>query len=159
MFSRALPLLTASLFAGAILVLAQQPASKPPSEPHRAADAVQDAQTPRSGTAERPEQKKSAHDKSDVFAKPRTINPAVDDQAQKGRVLGFDFARDPFDAKRPMQTFEEVMKADVDAKGKVMELQRKLLESTSSNRRSIRRQRCRAASRYALARQFGWATT
>jgi hypothetical protein len=36
--------------------------------PPRAPDAVQDAQTPRTGGATRPEQQKSQHDRSDVFS-------------------------------------------------------------------------------------------
>ena len=44
-------------------------------------------------------------------------------------MTGFDFSRDPFGAKKPMQTFEETMKADIDAKPGVMAAQRKLLES------------------------------
>jgi len=44
-------------------------------------------------------------------------------------VTGFDFSRDPFDAKKPLQTFEETMQADIDAKPGVMAAQRKLLES------------------------------
>ena len=42
---------------------------------------------------------------------------------------GFDFRRDPLNAKKPMMTFEEIMKEDIAAKPKVMAPQRKLLES------------------------------
>src|SRR4029450_10110354 len=45
-----------------------------------------------------------------------------------GGALGFDFARDPLNAMKPMQTFEETMKADVDARPGVGAAQRKLLE-------------------------------
>ena len=41
-----------------------------------------------------------------------------------GRPEGFDFARDPLDAKKQMQTFDEVMKADLADKPKVMETQK-----------------------------------
>src|SRR5688500_1689107 len=102
----------------------QQPQPAPPK------DAVADAQTPRGAPAARPEQKKSEHDRSDAFkaAKAKPITPALDKQPQDGKVTGFDFFRDPLDAKKPMQTFEETMKADVEAKPKVMALQRQLLE-------------------------------
>ena len=44
-------------------------------------------------------------------------------------MLGFDFYRDPLGAMKPGMTFEEIYKADVAAKPKVMATQRKLLES------------------------------
>jgi cytochrome c peroxidase len=94
-------------------------------------DAVQEAQTPRSGSATRPEQQKSPHDRSDLFdarSAPGSSS-ALESQPDKGRGLGFDFARDPFNAKRPMQTFDEIMKADVAEKPAVTAAQRRLLES------------------------------
>jgi len=57
------------------------------------------------------------------------ITGALKAQPDGGKVVGFDFARDPFNAKAPMQTFEESMKADVANKPGVMAMQRKLLES------------------------------
>ena len=94
-------------------------------------DAVQDAQTPRETPLERPEQKKNAHDTSGVFSATNAepSSPAFKDQPEQGQTQGFDFYRDPLDAKKPMQTFEETMQADLEAKPKVMEAQRKLLES------------------------------
>jgi cytochrome c peroxidase len=126
------------LAGGAVLVLGgilvgvwsgatdgQTPPPRPP------ADAVQDAQTPRQVPETRPEQRKSEHDRSRVFA-PGAPAPssssALPSQPDEGRVVGFDFARDPFNATKPMQTFEETMKADIDAKAGVMAAQRKLLE-------------------------------
>ena len=93
-------------------------------------DATAEAQTTREVAADRPEQKKSAHDRSDAFAATgaEPSSSALEDQPQKGQITGFDFYRDPLDAKKPMQTFEETMKADVAAKPKVMADQRKLLE-------------------------------
>ena len=32
-------------------------------------------------------------------------------------ILGFDFYRDPLNAKKPMQTFQEIMQADIAQKG------------------------------------------
>jgi cytochrome c peroxidase len=98
--------------------------------PPRAPDAVQDAQTPRTGGATRPEQQKSQHDRSDVFSAQSApaSSTVLENQPDKGQGLGFDFARDPFNAKRPMETFEEIMKADVAAKPGVTTAQRQLLE-------------------------------
>ena len=106
--------------------------SEPSSEVSPAPfDAIQDAQTPREIPLERPEQKKNAHDLSDVFSatKAEPSSTAFKDQPEQGQTQGFDFYRDPPDAKKPMQNFEETMQADIEAKPKVMETQRKLLES------------------------------
>ena len=43
-------------------------------------------------------------------------------------MLGFDFARDPLNAKQPMQPAEEIQKNDIADKPKVMAAQQKLLE-------------------------------
>jgi cytochrome c peroxidase len=86
-------------------------------------DAVAQAQAPAAGQpapAPTPEALKPAN------APPSS--PAFDDQPEKGQANGFDFSRDPFNAKRPMMTFEEIMQADVAEKPKVMETQRRLLE-------------------------------
>lgn len=93
------------------------------------ADAVEDAQTPRQPAVTRPEQKLSPHDQSPIFVAPNAepLTDAFKAQPDEGKVLGFDFARDPLNAKRPMQTFEEIMKADIDARPKVMSTQRQLL--------------------------------
>jgi len=98
---------------------------------HRAYDVIQDSQTPREIPASRPEQTKNEHDKSNVFKSSNAdpSSPAFQDQPEQGQTQGFDFYRDPLDAKKPMQTFDEIMQADMEAKSKVMETQRKLLES------------------------------
>ena len=103
--------------AGAAIVFAQ--------------DAVQDAQTPRQVQQTRPEQQKTEHDRSDAFspAKAPRSSTALETQPQKGEVQGFDFARDPLDAKRPMQSPEEIVQKDIADKPKVMEAHRRLLES------------------------------
>jgi cytochrome c peroxidase len=99
-------------------------ASRPPY------DAVQDVQTPRAVPAVRPEQQKTEHDLSTIFAPSNApTTPAIKAQPQEGKITGFDFARDPLDAKKPGQTFEETYKADAEAKPGVMSQQRKLLES------------------------------
>lgn len=97
----------------------------------RAADRVDDADSPRDVPITRPEQRKSDHDRSPMFAagNAKPISPALKAQPQEGKVTGFDFARDPLDSKKPMQTFEETMQADMAMKAQVMETQRRLLES------------------------------
>ena len=92
-------------------------------------DAVQNAQTVREVPTTRPEQKKNEHDRSSVFDAQNAMpaSPAFNNQPDKGKVLGFDFSRDPFNAKKPMQTFEETMKADIADRPKVMRTQQELL--------------------------------
>jgi cytochrome c peroxidase len=115
------------LGAQALVVSSQETGKKAPASPH---DAVADAQTPRPVPADRPEQKKSEHDRSDVFqaAKAPALTPALNDQPKGGDITGFDFYRDPLNADKPMMTFAEVMRQDIAEKPKVMELQRRLLE-------------------------------
>ena len=93
-------------------------------------DAVLNAQTVRDVPATRPEQKKNEHDRSNVFDAQNAMpaSPAFNNQPDKGKVSGFDFARDPFNAKKPMQTFEETMKADIADRPKVMRTQQELLQ-------------------------------
>src|SRR5687767_13921039 len=64
-------------------------------------DAVEEAQTPRLVRADRPEQKKTEHDKSDAFdpTKAPKSSTALETQPEKGEVRGFDFSRDPLNAK------------------------------------------------------------
>ena len=115
----------ACLLGGLALAVAARAAAPPPH------DAIADAQTPRDPPATRPEQKLSEHDRAKVF-QPSNAPPssrALEDQPEKGQIQGFDFVRDPLDAKRPMQTFEEIMAADVALKPKVMAAQRTLLAS------------------------------
>lgn len=94
-------------------------------------DAVQDTQTPRDVKPTRPEQAKNKHDEADTFSEEaaRPSSPALADQVGKGKMEGFDFARDPLGAEKPKMTLAEIMKADMDAKPKVMAQQRKLLEA------------------------------
>ena len=101
----------------------------PASRPGVVPDAVQEAQTPRTVPAERPEQQKSAHDRSNVFQASQGLpaSQALPQQPDQGKILGFDFSRDPLNAKRPMQPFEEIRQADAQAKPQVMAAQRQLL--------------------------------
>ncbi len=92
-------------------------------------DAIQAAQTTRSVADKRPEQKLSPHDQSDVFKAPNApvSSTVLKTQPDEGEVRGFDFARDPLNAKKPMQAPEEITAEDK-AKPKVMEAQKRLLE-------------------------------
>jgi cytochrome c peroxidase len=122
-----------ALSAGVLVLLlragaGQGPNAAPPQSPH---DAIADAQTPKEVPEERPEQKKTAHDLSDIFAPSKALptTEALADQTDQGRFLGFDLYKDPIGAMKPGVTFEDVYKALVAAKPKVMATQRKLLES------------------------------
>src|SRR5438445_5103274 len=106
----------------------QTPSTQPPRRPR---DAVAGSPTPKDVAADGPEHKKTAHDLSDVFtpSKASRSSEALVDQPQHGGMTGFDFYRDPLGAMAPGTTFDDVYKAAVANKPKVMALQRKLLES------------------------------
>jgi cytochrome c peroxidase len=111
----------------AVLFLSISPAvegQRPGPTPAR--DAIMEAQAPPSSPPTPQPQ-----DRGDRFeaGKAEPSSGALDTQPDKGQVTGFDFYRDPLDAKKPMQSFDEIMKADVADKPKVMAAQRKLLES------------------------------
>jgi cytochrome c peroxidase len=94
-------------------------------------DAVAEAQEPpRTVSIERPEQRKTEHDRSTIFEaqKARPSSPAFLNQPKDGKNSGFDFYRDPLNSDKPNQEPEEIMKKDMANKPKVMETQRKLLE-------------------------------
>jgi cytochrome c peroxidase len=95
-----------------------------------ARDAAADAQSVKEAPRNRPEQAQNEHDQSKIFDpnQPAPINAALEQQPKQGRMLGFDFARDPLGAERPMQTFDEIFKAESGAKQAVMAAQKKLLE-------------------------------
>jgi cytochrome c peroxidase len=99
-----------------------------PSPPGPSGDVVQQAQTSQAVPITRPEQRKTAHDEQDP-GKNGPPAAATDAQPDKGQALGFDFARDPLNAKRPLQTAEEIMQADIADKPAVTAAQRRLLES------------------------------
>ena len=101
-----------------------------PRQPAAPPDAVAEAQAPRETPVTRPEQQKTDHDRGRFSADDAPpSSAALKDQPDEGKVKGFDFSRDPLNAKKPMQTFEETMKQDVADKPKVTAAQRKLLES------------------------------
>ena len=68
-----------------------------------APDAVQQAQTPSTAPAARPEQNKSPHDQSDVFSPTRAApsSPIFQQQPKEGKNSGFDFVRDPLNSDAP----------------------------------------------------------
>src|SRR3954469_2970808 len=130
MLRRGAVAMTAGLAVAAVS-LAQAPKKAARPQPAAPRDAVVEAQTPRKVAAERPEQQKTEHDRSGAFAAPKAppSSKALEGQPEKGQITGFDFYRDPLNAKRPMETPEEIMKADIAAKPKVMAAQKALLES------------------------------
>jgi cytochrome c peroxidase len=93
----------------------------------RAQDAVQEAQTPRPPKTARVEQNKSEHDKA--HPPPMASSTALAAQPNHGANTGFDPYKDAFGTQRPNETFEEIRKADEQAKPGVADAQRKLLES------------------------------
>ncbi len=111
----------------AVLFLGSWVLNAAPQQPIRdpAAEAVKAQPVPE----ERPEQKKTEHDKADKFdwKKPASLTPALKDQPNGGRITGFEFSRDPLGADKPFTTFNEVMKKESEQKPKVMDAQRKLL--------------------------------
>src|SRR5260370_2007787 len=114
-----------------LLVRSQEPKASAPANGKAPHDAVAQAQTTNEVTMERPEQKKTAHDRSDVFAPSKALptTEALVQQKDHGQMLGFDFYRDPLGAPAPGTTFEDIYKAGVEGKPKVMATQRKLLDS------------------------------
>jgi cytochrome c peroxidase len=123
----------AGFAAGSLVLLAhsQEAKTKPPPRGTEPRDAIAEAQTPKEVPMDRPEQKKTAHDLSDVFAQSNSlpVSEALVNQTDHGQMLGFDFYRDPLGAMRPGTTFEDIYKAGVAGKPKVMATQQKLLES------------------------------
>jgi cytochrome c peroxidase len=124
------PLLAALLIMPGVLIgiwigTGSGQGTAPPRAP---ADAVQQAQTPQAVPSTRPEQQKTQHDQQDP-GKNAPPAAATETQPDKGQGLGFDFARDPFNAKRPMQSADEIMQADIAEKPAVTAAQRQLLES------------------------------
>jgi cytochrome c peroxidase len=106
----------------------QNAANRQPQAPFDAVEEAQrGAQPPGAQGQPQPARPTSDHAAADKPAMP--ITAALNDQPDQGKVTGFDFSLDPFGAKKPRQTFEEVVAADVEAKTGVMDLQQKLLAS------------------------------
>ncbi|HUS34318.1 MAG TPA: cytochrome B6 [Verrucomicrobiae bacterium] len=97
----------------------------------RRPDAVEDAQTPRTVAQRRAEQAKTDKDDPARFKadKAQPSSEALKNQPDQGKVVGFDFSRDPLNAKKPMEKAEEITAKDIADRPGVMEAQKKLLES------------------------------
>ncbi|WP_437990626.1 cytochrome B6 [Sorangium sp. So ce145] len=99
------------------------PTPPPPDAIARAQEACQVA-------VQRPEQRKTAHDLSDIFnarnAEPSS--PVFLSQPKQGRVSGFDFYRDPLNSDKPNEDPTAIMKREIANKPNVMRAQQKLLE-------------------------------
>jgi cytochrome c peroxidase len=121
-----------ALLASGLMLLARSADDKPKAAlTERPRDAIEDAQTPQGVPVERPEQKKTAHDLSDIFAPSKALptTEALKDQTDHGQFLGFDLYTDAVGAMKPGMTFDDLYKTLVAAKPKVTATQRKLLES------------------------------
>jgi cytochrome c peroxidase len=114
-----------ALVVGLVVWAAPARQEKPVRDPAAEAVKAQPVQE------ERPEQKRTEHDKSAAFdwKAPAPLNPALKGQPNEGRITGFEFSRDPLNADQPFRTFEEVMKKESAAKPNVTAAQKKLLEA------------------------------
>ena len=110
---------------------APAPGTQTPPRNANPADAVQQAQTSQPGAENRPEQRKSDHDQSGVFAatKAPAVSTVLKDQPNEGSIKGFDFYRDPLGAEKPFTNPADVVKKESEAKPKVMQAQKELLDS------------------------------
>jgi cytochrome c peroxidase len=111
--------------AAVVAVIAQE---SPKAIPH---DAVADAQQTLPARNARPEQRKSEHDRSDLFKSQNAqpSSPVFKTQDKEGKNSGFDFYRDPLNSDQPSQDPNAIMAKLIADKPKVMEAQRKLLEA------------------------------
>src|SRR5690349_21037402 len=91
-------LLLAATTAAVLLAAGQDPAGKQSGQ--KARDPAAEAFPAKGPAGDRPEQKQTAHDKSEKFdwKKPAPISPALKDQPNGGRIAGFEFSRDPLGA-------------------------------------------------------------
>jgi cytochrome c peroxidase len=114
------------LFVG-VIVLSCAPRDAVRAQPPH--DAVTAAQAPEPVAALRPEQRKTPHDLSNVFAASAAppTSSALSGQVNQGRYTAFDFYRDPLGATRPGEPAEALMRADIAAKPAVMAAQQQLL--------------------------------
>jgi cytochrome c peroxidase len=122
------------LFFGAFAAFVVSAGAQDSRPPRRPNDAVEAAQQPSPVQVRRPEQRKTEHDRSDVFdaRKARPSSPVFEGQPKDGKISGFDFFRDPLNADRPFVTFEEVMNREAAGKPNVMSAQRRLLEGRNN---------------------------
>src|ERR1700739_3818100 len=123
--------LRAVLGASVLLVFAFFPVAAQENSQQASQDAVMDAQQPQSVPVERPEQKKTEHDRSDIFKtqNAQAVSPQLKKQPEEGKTSGFDFYRDPLNSERPGGDPSETAQKLIAQKPKVNALQRQLLES------------------------------
>jgi hypothetical protein len=118
----AFPLVSLFLCPRVIFALPWQDSNAPAQAPAPPKDAVQDAQTTKSVTAERPEQRLTEHDKSKIFRRSAAPHnsPLLNSQSKAGEMRGFDFSRDPLNADLPGRTAAEIRDQELAANKEVM---------------------------------------
>jgi len=109
----------------------QSPGATQPRRTQPLPDAVEDVQTPVPPRRTRPEQQLTEQDHPEKFAPENVmpVSPALKTQPKEGKLAGFDFARDPLNSDKPMQSAQEIMEKEIAAKPMVMAKHRELLES------------------------------
>jgi cytochrome c peroxidase len=95
------------------------------------ADAVEGFVKPAPVSADRPELRKTDHDRSPMFdiTNAEPSSPVFRSQPKGGRITGFDFYRDPLGADQPFTKLEDIVKKESANKPSVMKAQMVLLES------------------------------
>ncbi len=105
---------TLSLIAAGFMLLTRSAGAqgRSTSPTRRPSDAVADAQTPQAVPVERPEQRKTAHDQSDIFApsKAEPSSEALADQPDHGGMIGFDLAGPEFRRALPDSLGEQAQR-------------------------------------------------
>src|ERR1700756_3893869 len=78
------------------------------------ADAVEGFVKPAPVSADRPELRKTDHDRSPMFDITSTepSSPVFRSQPKGGRITGFDFYRDPLGADQPFTKLEDIVKKE-----------------------------------------------
>lgn len=119
------------LFAVCLLVVFALTSLSFQQNPQKSSDAVEAAQKPSPAPADRPEMRKSEHDRSSAFAAQSAppSSSVFSSQPKEGKITGFDFYRDPLNADQPFMKFEDIMKKESAAKAAVMKAQQALLET------------------------------
>jgi cytochrome c peroxidase len=130
MGSCSLRLLGAAALCVAPLVLGARPID-PSGQRPGVQDPAAEAVAVRPDQGNRPEQRLTEHDRSQVFdpARPAPLTPAFQGQPKEGRIMGFDFARDPLNADVPFRQFEQVRDQEIAQRPAVMAAQQQLLAS------------------------------
>jgi len=121
-------LLAASVVTCGIASVCAQPASL--NSTPSSSDAIERAERPSRVSVERPEQKKTPHDLSDIFSakNAQPLSPVFENQPKEGKLSGFDFYRDPLGSDRPNQDPNAIQEQEAKAKPGVMAAQRRILE-------------------------------